>query len=303
MAARSIMDRLNAGDVLLMDGATGSELGRRGVNVSKGSTMEDLAVWSGSANIDAPNVVRQVHEEYLRLGADIIISNNFWTSRPKLETIGEADNWEEYTRAGGEIAIQARDNVNSEAYVAGGVAPPDRDVRREFEDQSRVLADVGVDLMLPEYVGTIKNAVIAVDACATVDLPVLLGICHLDNDGVMEIKGEKLADLAKALRGHPVDMILLMCSFPEGITAGLPQLQDAFDGMVGVYPNIGYGKNPNFGKSRTEQWHTIDTSGYPPESMAEFAQQWIEMGAQIVGGCCAAGPEHIEAMAPVVKAA
>ena len=193
--------------------------------------------------------------------------------------------------------------MNSEAYVAGGVAPPDRDVRREFEDQSRVLADVGVDLMLPEYVGTIKNAVIAVDACATVDLPVLLGICHLDNDGVMEIKGEKLADLAKALRGHPVDMILLMCSFPEGITAGLPQLQDAFDGMVGVYPNIGYGKNPNFGKSRTEQWHTIDTSGYPPESMAEFAQQWIEMGAQIVGGCCAAGPEHIEAMAPVVKAA
>ena len=286
-----------------MDGATGSELGRRGVNVSKGSTMDDLAVWSGSANIDAPNVVRQVHEEYLRIGADLIISNNFWTSRPKLATIGEADNWEEYTRAGGEIALQARDNVNPEAYVAGGVAPPDTDVRKEFEDQSRVLADVGVDLMLPEYVGRIEHAVTAVDACATVGLPVFLGVCHLDNDGVMEIKGEKLGDLAKALRGHPVDVILLMCSFPEGITAGLPQLQDEFDGIVGVYPNIGYGKNPNFGTSRTEQWHVIETSAYPPERMAEFAQQWMEMGAQVIGGCCAAGPEHIEAMAPVVKAA
>ena len=303
MPSRSIMDRLNAGDVLLMDGATGSELGRRGVNVSKGSTMDSLAVWSGSANLDAPNVVRQVHEDYLKLGADIIISNNFWTSRPKMATIGEGDRWEEYTRAGGEIAIQARDNVNPEAYVAGGVAPPDRDVQKEFEDQSRVLADVGVDFMLPEYVGTIKNSVIAVDACATAGLPVMLGVCHLSNDGVMEIKGEKLADLGKALRGHPVDVVLLMCSFPEGITAGLPQLRDEYDGIVGVYPNIGYGKNPNFGKSITEQWHTIDTAEYPPERMAEFAQQWVEMGVQIIGGCCAAGPEHIEGMAPVVKAA
>ena len=216
MPSRSIMDRLSAGDILLMDGATGSELGRRGVNVSKGSTMESLAVWSGSANIDAPNVVRQVHEDYLKIGADIIISNNFWTSRPKLETIGEADNWEAYTRAGGEIALQARDNVNPEAYVAGGVAPPDKDVRKEFEDQSRVLADVGVDFMLPEYVGTIKNSVIAVDACATSGLPVFLGVCHLDNDGVMEIKGEKLGDLGTALRGSSRRCDFAYVQLPRG---------------------------------------------------------------------------------------
>ena len=303
MPSRSIMDRLKAGDVLLMDGATGSELGRRGVNVSKGSTDTQLAVWSGSANLDAPNVVRQVHEDYLRLGADLIISNNFWTSRPKLETIGEADNWEEYTRAGGEIAIQARDNVNPEAYVAGGIAPVRQDLRKEFEDQSRVLADVGVDLMLPEYVGTVEDSVISVDACATVGLPVFLGICHLTDEGVMSRSGETLKDLAEALKGHPVDAILLMCSTPEAISAGLPQLRDVYDGFIGAYPNIGYGRNPNFGKSRTEQWHKIDTSGYPPQSLGEYAQEWMNMGAQIVGGCCAAGPEHIEAMAPVVKAA
>src|SRR5579864_5632296 len=160
MPSRKIMDRLRAGEVLLMDGATGSELGRRGVNVSKGSTLEKLAVWSGTANIDAPIIVREVHEDYLKLGADIIISNNFWTSRPRLGMVGLADQWEEYTRAGAEIAIAARNSVNPEAYVAGGIAPPgEGDLRAEFVDQARVLADVGVDVMLAEYVGTIADCV------------------------------------------------------------------------------------------------------------------------------------------------
>src|SRR5579864_1503534 len=110
MPKRTITDRLQAGDMLLLDGATGSELGRRGVNVSKGSAEGKLGPWSATANIDAPNMVRQVHEDYLRLGADIITSNNFWTSRPRLAMVGLADQWEEYTRAGGELAIDARNN-------------------------------------------------------------------------------------------------------------------------------------------------------------------------------------------------
>ena len=101
---------------------TGSELGRRGVNVSKGSTNEKLGPWSATANVDAPSIVRQVHEDYLRLGVDIITSNSFWTNRPKLAVIGLSDRWEEYTRAAGELAIQARDAVNAAAYVAGGIA-------------------------------------------------------------------------------------------------------------------------------------------------------------------------------------
>src|SRR5262245_10951863 len=76
MPTRSIVDRLRAGDVLLMDGATGSELHRRGVNVSQGAEPGKLGAWSATANVDAPDLVVQVHEDYLRCGADIIISNN-----------------------------------------------------------------------------------------------------------------------------------------------------------------------------------------------------------------------------------
>jgi homocysteine S-methyltransferase len=303
MPRRNIVDRLKAGETLLLDGATGSELGRRGVNVSKGSTSEKLGPWSATANIDAPNLVRQVHEDYLRLGVDVITSNSFWTNRPRLGMIGLADRWEEYTRAAGEIAIAARDNVNPDAYVAGGIAPPgEGDLRAEFVALSRVLADVGVDLMLAEYVGTIADCVTAVDACATSGLPVFLGVRHITPEGKMQY-GESLEDLGRALAGRPVDAVLLMCSKPEGISAGLPILRRTFAGPIGGYANIGYTRNQKFTGKTGEQWHSIDQETYAPDRYAEFARAWLDLGAQIVGGCCATGPAHIAAIAPLVKGA
>ena len=301
MPSRKFTDRIEAGDLLLMDGATGSELQRRGVNVAAGATKGSLGVWSATANVEAPEVVRAVHEDYLRLGADIIIANSFWTNRSRLAIIGQEERWEEYTRRAGELAVAARDSVNREAYVAGGVAPPGSgDLRAELADQSRVLAAAGVDLMLPEYVASVEDCVTAVDACATAGLPVVLGICHVTEDGSLR-SGESFADLAAALQGHRVDAVLLMCTGPDPVSASLPKLRDAFDGPIGCYANIGYHRNPRFGASPTETWHTIETSDYPPERYAQYAREWKEMGAQIIGGCCATGPEHIEAIRPVVK--
>ena len=113
--------------------------------------------------------------------------------------------------------------------------------------------------------------------------------------------GESLADLARALDGHPIDAILLMCSKPEAISAGLPILRQAFAGPIGGYANIGYTRNPEFGSQRGVQWHTIDQETYPPDRYAGFARAWLDFGAQIVGGCCATGPAHIEAVASVLK--
>ncbi len=324
MPTRSILDRLSEGEVLLMDGGTGTELQRRGVNVDKGTsttgrpfttskgvtTQETLGVWSAAANVDAPDVVRNIHEDYLRLGADIIISNNFYTSRAIMAIIGAEDRWEEYTRLGGELAVQARDEVNAEAYVAGGFAPPyDGDLRQEFEGQARVLAGAGVDVMLPEYMAggsvhdkPLSDCITAVDVCAKTGLPVFLGICNVRENGRL-YDGESFEELAAALQGHRVDAILLMCSGPKAITACLPKLRAAFDGSIGAYANIGYGSNPGFGSAPDESIYRIDTGQYTPVRYAEFAREWKEMGAQIIGGCCASGPEHIEAIAPIVKGA
>ena len=324
MATQDIISRLASGEQLLMDGAVGSELQRRGVDLLSGASAErGLSPWTATANIEAGDVVQQVHQDYLRVGADIIISANFWTNRPRLEPIGLGDRWTEYARAGGENAVRAREAGNPDAYVAGGIAPPalvdfsdTPDVKQmgpsEFRDQfaelARILADTGVDLMLPEYVGHIEDCVAIVDACAEEALPVFLAVRHVRSDGRMAY-GDSFEDLVSALVGHPVDAILLMCSYPEDVSAGLPKLRDAYDGPIGAYPRIGYnplgpagGQNPSIpSANKTARSDLLQTGDYTPSRLAEFAEEWIEMGAQIVGGCCATGPEHIQAMRSVVK--
>ncbi len=318
MPSTSILDRLKSGASLLLDGGTGSELQRRGIDVLKGATAEGgLQAWSATANMEAPEAVREVHGDYLRAGADIIISNNFWTSPTRMAPIGLGDRWEAYARAAAENAIAARDAVNPAAYVAGGIAPPcvqrqsegrqsDVDIveeegyRRELGAHAKLLAGVGVDVIWVEYVGYIADCVAAVDACAEAGLPVFLGVRHIQKDGAMQY-GERLEDLAAALEGHSVAGVLIMCTPPEEVSVGLPRLGDAFDGPVGAYPNIGYRplaplESTESRTSSEEPGDILQRGDNTPERLAAFATEWKAMGAQIIGGCCATGPEHIQAM-------
>ena len=323
MPTRPIMDRLNAGETLLLDGGTGSELQRRGVDVLTGAT-DRLKAWSATANVDNADVVQQVHQDYLRVGAEIIISNNFWTIPSAMERIGMRDQWQKYARAAGENAVMARNAGNPEAYVAGGIAAPTlqgrsdspaSDVeqmgadafRDDYAQHSKLLAELGADLILAEYVGYIADCVAAVEACAEAGLPVFLGVRHIDEDGKMQY-GESLTDLVAALKGHPVDALLLMCSTPEAISTGLPIIRKGFDGPVGGYPNLGYNptgpimERPILTNRKPSEGRDIaQNADYAPARMAEFAREWRQMGAQIIGGCCASGPEHVMAMRPEVK--
>lgn len=103
MDPKTIMERLAAGEILLMDGGTGSELQRRGVNTQKAiadnqGNIQGIYPWRATANLDAPEVVKQVHADYLRVGANLIISNSFWTNRIRLEPVGLGDRWKSMRR-------------------------------------------------------------------------------------------------------------------------------------------------------------------------------------------------------------
>jgi S-methylmethionine-dependent homocysteine/selenocysteine methylase len=249
-----------------------------------------LGPWSAPVNIEAPEIVSAVHEDYLRAGCDIILSNTFWTTRSKLSRLGVADRWEEYARAGADLAIKARDDVNPDAYVAGSMAPPaDGKLASEFPELTKVLADAGVDLILPEYLGAIDECVAAVEACATVGLPVFLGVRHVSEQGTMQYL-ESFEALADALQGAPVAGVLLMCSKPQHVSNSLPALREAFPGPIGAYPH---------GPDAESDLVTPEADG--PERFAAYGKEWLTMGAQIIGGCCTTGPEHIRALAPLVK--
>lgn len=316
MRTQGLLSRLRRGDRILLDGATGSELQRRGVNVSKGASVEGgLGAWSATAMEDAPEVIRAVHEDYLRAGADLITANSYNANRGILSRVGLAHKMEAFSRLAVEIARDARDRLAPEAFVAGSIAPttrfpkgwdPERvapadDLRREWGDQVPVLAEAGADLVLIESMSAIFQLLPAVEAATRSGLPVFLGI-HATPAGTMS-SGETMEELVRSLEtaGHRVDAILLMCSSPEAISATLPSLRAAFGGPVGAYANIGYKRANRPARYPETQYHVIETADNPPDRYAEYGRRWLEMGSQIIGGCCGTTPDHIAALHPVVK--
>ncbi len=321
MPKQNIMDRLATGEPLLMDGGTGSEIQRRGADVLVQTTVEtELRGWSATANIEYADVVREVHQDYLRCGAEILISNNFWTTPSRLTPLDLPYSWQDYVRAGGENALAARDAMNPEAYVSGGIAPPyvhdhlsgepRSDVavmgreayRQEFAGPAKILVDLGVDFLLPEYIGFKDDCIEAVDACAELGVPVFLGVRHIRPGGVMQY-GESLRDLVAGLEGRGVDGILLMCTRPAEISEGLEILKDAYDGVLGAYPNAGYNPMAPLGGRGGMQGDILRPDHCPPSVLGETTAEWLEQGVQIIGGCCATGPEHTIAQAAAFKAA
>ena len=306
MGRPDIRERLAARAPLVLDGAMGSELQRRGVWVSHGATADKLGAWSATAMRDAPEIVREVHEDYFKVGADIATTNSFWTNSVKLGLVGLGDKAAEYTQRSGEIAVEARDRLRPGAYVAGGMAPPRGgrapvdpiDLPREFALQSHALKESGVDLLLVEYIGYIADIVAALDAVKPAGLPVMIGIRHVSDDGAMQA-GETFDQLAAALGPREVAAILLMCSSPTAISAGLPKLRKAFSGPIGAYPNIGY-RRAGKPLGPDQQWHGLDTTTYAPSDLAADGEAWLDMGARIIGGCCATTPQHIAALRAVV---
>ena len=327
----TIVERLGGGERLVLDGGTGSELQRRGVDVLQ-QVNKELKAWSALANLSHADVVQQVHQDYLRVGADIITSNNFWTSPTRLATVGMQDRWQEHAAAAVEVALRARETAARErpeaaVYVAGGIAAPalqDRDsgdlisdverlgkdaFQEEMAAHARLLAQCGVDCICCEFLAYVDECVAAYDAAAGTGLPVFIGIRHINADGSMEY-GESFADLVAALDARPVAGILLMCSNPESISAGLPLLRAAYGGVIGGYANLGYNPTgpvfdrPILGNRRPSTGpDVIQAADYYPSRIAEFTADWLDAGAQIVGGCCASGPEHIAAIRRVVSAA
>ena len=184
----TIGERLEGGERLVPDGGTGSEVQRRGVDVLQ-QVNKELKAWSAMANLSHADVVQQVHQDYLRVGADIITSNNFWTSPTRLATVGMQDRWREHAAAAVEVALRAREAAARErpdatAYLAGGIAPPalqDRatgdlasDVERlgkdafqeEMAAHARLLAQCGVDCIWCEFLAYVDECVAAYDAAA-----------------------------------------------------------------------------------------------------------------------------------------
>jgi len=275
---------------LLCDGATGTFIYARGGAMD--GCFDEL-------NLTDPDTVISIHREYIAAGADIIETNTFGANWFKLEQHGLGDRVRDINFRGAKHARDAREVSGQPVFVAGSIGPTGRtlppvgmmdprEVRAAYRDQIAALLEGGVDLLMIETIGSLEEMTEAVRAAREVsDLPIVAQMTF-SADG-RTISGQSVEDVAQALQDLSVDVIGVNCSVgPRGVLRVLR-------GYRAVLPEtVPISGQPNAG------WPTQigDRLIYPSSTdyMGKFADEAIDLGVQIVGGCCGTTPEHIAAM-------
>lgn len=293
--ARPLAEMLKTASPLILDGATGSELTRRGVDT-------DLPLWSANALITNPSAVLQMHRDYIVAGADIITTNTFRTTRRTCLHANLPDRSEELTALAINLAQNARAEFPShKVLIAGSIAPledcyrpelvpPDAELRVEHAELARRLADNGVDFIILETMNTIREAYAACAAAKATGKEVIVSfICN--NRGTI-LGGDSLSDAVTALADLRPDGFSLNCVSARHMAAPLKELRSLTDLPIAVYANVGHpgAQEPGEGFRRE----------VGEEEYAACATEWLRLGASIIGGCCGTTPAYIAKLAEIL---
>ena len=292
-AARDILLQrlLDPAQVVIADGAMGTMLYAKGVFINQ--CYDEL-------NVRQPDLVRGIHEEYVRAGAELLETNSFGANRPKLQHYGLEAHVHEFNLA---AATLARAAAGDQALVAGAVGPlglriepygptAREEARAFFEEQMRALREGGVDCFILETFSDLDEIAQAVLAGRAVDasLPVIAQMT-VGSDGVTSF-GVPPEEVAEALEATGADIIGLNCS------VGPQTILEAIERMVPVTTKK-LSAMPNAGMPREVGGRAMYMAS--PEYMASYARHLLQAGVHLVGGCCGTTPAHIRAMVDGIR--
>jgi S-methylmethionine-dependent homocysteine/selenocysteine methylase len=273
---------------LLLDGALGTELERRGVATG-------LPLWSARALFERPEVVAEIHRDYVAAGAELLTADTFRTQRRTLAREGRADA-AELTRRAVELARSAALAAPRPVAVLGSAAPledcyrpalvPDAaSLAREHAEHAEHLAAARVDAILVETMNAVREAEAAARAARATGLPFLVSfVCGED---ARLLSGEPLAAGLDAVAAQGPLALGVNCLAPSRVAPCLPELARAGLPFC-VYANLG---------SPDPMGGFASSTACGPHAYAEHATRWVAAGASVVGGCCGTGPDHIAALA------
>jgi S-methylmethionine-dependent homocysteine/selenocysteine methylase len=293
-----IRAKLAAGETIILDGGTGTDIQRRG-GVMTGET------WCANANATHGAIVRAVHDDYVRVGADIITANTFATSPLSFNAYGRDEELLELDKLAVGFALDA--TRNTDICVAGSfstqrptIPGTDRSnlsknwTRDEamvlFQRKAENLKNLGVDLIMMEMMRDTDYSLWACEAAKETGLPIWIGI-SLEKEGD-KLKGfgrpdQDYEDVVKSLAALKPDVISIMHTSPNHTDEALDILRKTWNGPIGTYPECGYYASPD--------WHFVDVIA--PADLIQKTHDWKKQGATIFGGCCGLGPDHIHALA------
>jgi methionine synthase I (cobalamin-dependent)/5,10-methylenetetrahydrofolate reductase len=280
-------------DVMVLDGAMGTQLYERGVLYSV--CFEEL-------NISRPELVTKVHEGYLRAGATVIESNTFGANALRLDKHALSGRVHEINLAGVKLARAA---AAGHAYVIGAIGPSgyflgeasDEDlarVRGALLEQAHALVEAGVDALCVETIRQTSELRIAVEAAVEAGggrVPVMASVSVDEHDRMAD--GTGASEIARLMREFGADVIGVNCSDgPMNVLSAVEQMLDA--GLpVSAWPNAGLPRRVD------ERMVYVST----PEYFGVYARRMFKLGVRVVGGCCGTTPEHIKRIAAAARMA
>jgi homocysteine S-methyltransferase len=281
--------RLLGDRVFVSDGAMGTMLYGRGIFINR--SFDEL-------NLSSPQMVKEIHQEYVRAGAEILETNTYGANRARLSSFGLAEKLEAINRAGVRLAREAA-SERSDVFVAGALGPLGLHIeplgptsfaecRAIFAEQAACLVSEGVDLLLLETFGNLQELEQALSAAREAAGPgtVLIAQVTINDEGNLH-DGTSLETYSKFLDASPADVIGINCSVGPKATLEAIERMMAFTAKpVSAMPNAGL-------PTKVEGRNIYLSS---PEYMAQYARRMLWAGVKVIGGCCGTTPEHIKSI-------
>jgi 5-methyltetrahydrofolate--homocysteine methyltransferase len=289
------LERLNSGEILLADGATGSNLQKMGLK--PGRPPEDLI-------IDNPDIILKLAGSFVEAGSDIILTCTFGGTRMRMKDSKYQDRTPEVNIRAAELARKAA-SAREGVLVAGSMGPVGalikpygpleaEDVKATFAEQARALADGGVDLLLIETMFAFEETTAAFEGARSVtDLPIVVSFSY--DRGTRSMMGVKPKDVIKKYSEMGAALVGANC----GTT--LENMESVVKEYAATAPDFPLWVKPNAGVPRMDIETEQGVYDMGPEDMATYSLKYVELGAKVVGGCCGNTPEHIAAIAKAVK--
>jgi S-methylmethionine-dependent homocysteine/selenocysteine methylase len=276
-----------AGEVVILDGAMGTELERRGVPM-------DADAWCGLANLTAIDTVRSIHEENIAAGADVITTNTFMSGPGPMARASASDRFAEGIRNAARVATEAVQSADRPVAIAGSLscetwAEPraGRELRDDYALQIDLLADAGVDLIALEMVTDETHGSPALEAALACGLPVWVGFSMRRAANTYETLPtvDEVRTLAERLIVPEIDAVTVMHTDVVDASDGLSMVRTLWDGPLGVYPHHGVWSEPN--------WTYLEME---PDDLAAHVPGWLDQGVGMLGVCCGLTADHVAAL-------